>query len=266
MNKWLDEEIDILVNEYANVSIDDIIKLIPNHSRQSICRKASYLGLTNFTKNQSKSQKIYTYNENFFDVPNVQNCYWAGFLAADGYLGKDGNVKIALATQDSIIVDNFKQQVNYNGPIKYVTYYNHDYVMVSIWGAHRWHSYLVKNWNIPLEQKTYRLGPPNLKNVALRYAYIVGLIDGDGSIYYTGTNKSTICLGFCGTLPIVTWMADVWSKIIGKDIAIKLNGNSLLNYQIRIFSSNAIKVCRELMITNIYWKLERKWEKIDSLA
>lgn len=258
--RWTNKEIEILTQHYGQISINDIVKLIPNHPRQSICRKASYLGLTNFTKNQSLSQKIYTIDENFFGTPNIKNSYWAGFIAADGYLGKDGNVKIAISQKDKTLLDTFKKHVGYDGDIKEYITKDGSYSKIDLWGMNRWHLDLNLNWNIPLKNKTHTLIPPKLKNQDLILAYATGLIDGDGWIHNIGKSFN---VGFCGTKEIVLWMKQLWRQIVNCKIDFRLNGNSTTNYKISIYSNNAYRLIQEFKLLPINWRLNRKWGLID---
>jgi hypothetical protein len=258
--KWTDEELQILQKSYSVIPINDIVKLIPNHPRQSICRKASYLGLTNFTKNQSDSQKIYSVDNTFFDEPNIRNSYWAGFIAADGYLGKDGNVKITLSPKDHKILQVFKKHVRYNGKIKYGQTKYGKYCKIDLWGMQQWHNALNQNWNIPLKNKTYNLTEPKLNNKELDLAYATGLIDGDGCLYYNNNNLS---FGFCGTKKIVLWMQQLWFTMINCKIDFRLNGNSKTNYRIFVYCKNAEKLIHQFKTVNIPWRMKRKWGLID---
>lgn len=256
--RWTNEEIEILTQHYGQISINDIVKLIPNHPRQSICRKASYLGLTNFTKNQSLSQKIYTIDENFFGTPNIKNSYWAGFIAADGNLTKDGGIRIVISNKDKILLDTFKQHVNYNGEVKEYITKDGSYSKIDLWSLNRWHCDLNLNWNIPLKNKTHTLIPPELQNQDLILAYAIGLIDGDGCIYY---NNNRLCFGFCGTQEIVKWMRNLWLSLVPNcKIDYRLNGCSKTNYRIMTYTNVANDIIDCFLKINIPWRLQRKWK------
>lgn len=58
-NKWTKEDKQILIDNYSSMSIDDICKLMPYRTKQSIITKASELGLKN---------KIFFWNENEIQI------------------------------------------------------------------------------------------------------------------------------------------------------------------------------------------------------
>ena len=54
-----------------------------------------------------------SYNKNFFTIPNIQNCYWAGYLAADGYITKNNKcIRLHTVYYDKEILTNFQKQIN----------------------------------------------------------------------------------------------------------------------------------------------------------
>src|SRR3990167_5826866 len=64
-------------------------------------------------------KSIYDYDENFFEIPNILNCYWAGFIAADGCVSKNNNrITIELDGKDKNHLIQFKNDVKFSGEVR----------------------------------------------------------------------------------------------------------------------------------------------------
>lgn len=89
--------------ESLNVSRDMILARLPRHlKKQNQCIK-------------------YKCNEDFFNQDNELSFYWAGFIAADGYVKlKDRKYKqlsIGLSRKDRCHLELFKQHIEFEGPV-----------------------------------------------------------------------------------------------------------------------------------------------------
>ena len=62
-------------------------------------------------------------NESFFTVPNPLNCYWAGFIAADGSItcrsDFDKSLFFKLSTKDLKHLETFKEQIEHKGNLHF---------------------------------------------------------------------------------------------------------------------------------------------------
>lgn len=258
--KWSKQEVRLLTKHYSKKKIDEVVKLLPNRSRQAVCKMASNLLLTDFTKNQRDSQRIYQYNDKFFDRPNIKNSYWAGFIASDGNLGKDGSIRITIAARDEIVLRNFKKHVCYSGPIKYHYVEGRKYASITIWGAYRWHKMLCENWNISKHQKTQHLQPPISLSKTNAMSYVVGLIDGDGWIYKKV--DGLLQLGFCGTKSVVEFVRNLFLQYVDSKMTIGLNGHCKFNYRFCVHKQKDIwQLINIFNKVKIPWKLKRKWHQ-----
>lgn len=169
---------------------------------------------------------LYTKNDNYWNEPTVENSYWAGFIAADGNLGMVRKTLIIHITLSDIsILEKFKQAIQYTGPIKLIkgtsytykfgnvsgkpagyTIINKDSVRLVIGSAHQYHLDLLKHYNIT-PKKSLTLQPPNITDPEMIKAFIVGYIDGDGSIGFSnvrGYNK--FYFNIVGTESMLTWI------------------------------------------------------------
>jgi len=256
---WSDKEKLLMRDLYGKIKIIELQKKLNNRNIPAIQKYANRMRLKG---NQSIAQKIYNINQEFFDNPNIQNSYWAGFIAADGYLGKDGNVKIALSSKDIEILYNFQYQIEYDGKIKHFTAKGKKYSEISLWGMHQWRKKLKEYWNIIPENKSIKLKPPiSLMSKDCIYSYIIGYWDGDGCFWYgtRGLNTSV-----CGTFDVIEWIRHYIVQLLGIDYHNKIgyNGISKSNFKVNWAGKRAFSVRNGLEnIVDIDWKLTRKWYK-----
>ena len=77
---WTAAEIRALRLVYGRKMAKDCASDLPGRSAIAIMLKAHAIGLKS---DRSTTRKIYQVNERYFAAPNLENCYWAGFIAAD---------------------------------------------------------------------------------------------------------------------------------------------------------------------------------------
>lgn len=259
MSKWTKHEIDILEKTYGSIKIESLQEKLPHRTIQAIQKKAQYLNLIG---NQNTAQKIYNINIDYFDKPNIDNSYWAGFLAADGYLNREeGLIKITLSEKDRIVLDNLKKSIDYDGPTR-----NADgYSSMDLWGCKKLIDDLYKNWNIHDKNKSAGLQSPKLDLNTLKCAYIIGYFDGGGTWY---SSKGNHVFGFCGTKNILEWINNTLNEIFSlKRAKIYKNGKSNINFKILWNGKNAFHI-RDILYeyVNTKFRLKRKWGRLRNLS
>lgn len=273
---------DKLYNAYItnNESIQEICKTF-NCSRQTI-----YNYLTEFKIKKRPSCKSfgkhgqlkYSKNESYFSKPNLENCYWAGFIAADGCIrnrGESRQLVFCINQKDSEILYQFAKNTNYTGIIKNRTYnrkpntgFKQDKYYSStlqISNACNWCKKLSIYWNIT-SSKSLTLQPPNLTELEHKLAYIIGYIDGDGhiGIYLQKHHKQKhLELKIVGTKDILIWISDVLYTIENKQEyqkskLVKNNNIYVLKYSRR----RAYNLLKQLEKIQTPYRLSRKWDKI----
>lgn len=121
------------------------------------------------------------YNVHFFDEYNENSCYWAGFIASDGYVRSDRDaVTIHLASVDYEHLLKIAKLTDYEGNVKinknecYITF------------AGKWFcESLAKNFDIN-PRKTFDISiSDKIPNDMVKH-FIRGYFDGDGSVSYSG--------------------------------------------------------------------------------
>lgn len=151
----------------------------------SVRLRMKKLGLVN-----DYNPRLYTKDDTFFSVPNPVNSYYAGYLAADGcVIREEYCVRWSCEETDRVALETFKQLAAYTGPIgfklsrglgKDLSRQNY----LDIYGAAPWVADLERNFGV-IPTKTYRVAPPNTTNDLLNACFILGYIDGDGSVCFT---------------------------------------------------------------------------------
>lgn len=188
-------------------------------------------------------------NDAFFNSPNINNSYWAGFIAADGCITR-GRVQIEINSTDTEHLKGFLRDSGCNANIYHSERSNS--VKISP-RAEQWVNDLNDNFNIG-PRKSLTLEPPKGLNKSQIKAYITGYIDGDGSWYYAGSgNWKYLTLGVVGTEPFLNWMSE------------HLNGNTSIYaedsyFRLRSFGSTAHGIHMQLWNPRLPL-LERKWGK-----
>lgn len=210
------------------------------------------------------SRRSYDLNTAYFSKPTICNSYWAGFIAADGCLTRQGALRVALSIKDREHLEQLKSDLGFSGPIR-------DGLTTTSAGREVACSYLVawsknmlsdlrRNFNLT-ERKTLTLLPPSRLPESLAEAFIVGLIDGDGSIHtFDYGRRPTLRLDVTGTLPVVSWVGDRFQRWCGAENRLpriqEHYGGTL--YSLRLQGRKAERVADRLLKVDVP-KLNRKW-------
>jgi len=211
---------------------------------------------------------MYTKNQNFFREETPTSAYWAGFIAADGYIKTKDCVAIRLSIKDRAHLEWFAKNSGYNGKIRVYTecggFSDKTIVAtVTVCGVRQWVDDLAQIYNI-VPKKSLILQPPKITKAKLVYSYIKGYIDGDGHIegplrQYETKNGIKQCphlrIKILGTLDVLSWIkrkTQATTQIChrkNKLYVIAINGKIAFR-----FAKLANKYC------NI--GLSRKWDKV----
>lgn len=199
----------------------------------------------------------------YFSAPNLENSYWAGFIAADGniYNRKTGNrqslIKIALKSDDSKHLEEFAQTIVHNKKIYHGSIktseneYNYSSIAVS---SNMMAGDLDSNFNIT-ERKSLTLKPPTHLAEENALAFIAGYIDGDGS--YTHSYGRPI-LSVVGTKEMLDWIL----VLLARDkVKVSCEGN---HFSFALYGDSAI-IARSKYIDMPLPFLDRKYRRWESL-
>lgn len=219
----------------------------------------------------------YEYNRKSMQAIDTESkAYLLGWLATDGYIGND-SVVLSLKDTDSHVIQNmFNNVFGINiPPIKYRTDKRDNTKLASI---SMYSQELVNDIKHHLklqstDKKTFTVSMPELANDKLRWAFLRGVFEGDGTIdsLYTKTAlrlpsggglKVRICSAspkFLSELQLFMTKYNITSSILNKKE--KRYPNSKLQ-TLEISSRYAIVALRQLYPLNILpsHRLDRKYE------
>jgi hypothetical protein len=201
-----------------------------------------------------RGKTSYKRNSNYFQKLTLENCYWAGFIAADGNIQSKSNrsarLSIQLHKKDIQHLIKFKNSIQYDGPIGLINTRPHVYINIR---DNQICYQLNKNFNIT-PNKSLTLKPPKL-NGKFALAFIKGYIDGDGHI---SKAERKILKIVSGSKILLLWIKNQLDNIIvcKANILPKVN---IWQYQIEGYNVDIILKYLKQIITP---ELDRKWSNI----
>lgn len=216
---WTQEEDDLLLS-----------KKLPNESWMTFARREmpdrGYLAVTNRARrlditNPSATGRKFFFKKDVWREISQESCYWAGFLAADGCLLSRGNsnrLSIELQSRDEAHLRKFIEFTEYTN--KKLTFSRKftkmgilkHYCSVNIYCGESWIEDLKSNFSI-VPSKTHILQPPKIDDEFLKLCYVIGYIDGDGTIDVR-ENVRKIGLSVTGaSFDIIEWIHNIFINL-----------------------------------------------------
>jgi|LakMenEpi03Aug12_release.lakeMendotaPanAssembly.Ray.scaffolds.fasta_scaffold490623_2 hypothetical protein len=257
--RWTEQENIYLKQNYELISYKEIAvnlqRTIESVSNQ--VRKLSLYNSKGCGNNKMSHKRQYEINESFFKVPNILNCYWAGFLAADGNVRKkDYRTYVCLQNGDKEHLNKLKQDIEYSGEIK-----NYSGAAVLSINSRKIYEDLMKNFNI-VPKKSLILKPPKLNDIDLILSFFVGYLDGDGTIYETIYKEKYhyINSAIIGTEEMMIWFKEVLEKEL--NIVLPKIQKHKNVYKLCFNGKTFITIFNRIKDYQIP-KLERKWSLIN---
>ncbi len=198
-----------------------------------------------------------------FEYPVSQyrykDCYWAGFIAADGCVYKrpsrQSTFQMELHEKD---FPHLKRLASFLG--HYGTYYmSRNCISFRIASNELVHTLKTKFNIVPRKSKI--LKPPKLQSQKCRLSFIKGFIDGDGCIYTKkGRRDNPVLRIFSGSKFILNWIKkEIESAIKDKIPDIRNEPNN--NYSLNVSGKKSEKFLLKLKKMSTPY-LPRKWSKI----
>jgi hypothetical protein len=272
---WLAEEESLLRTVIdGSCSLEEIkIKYFPNKTVNSIKLKANRLGI----KNEYIHRKYET-NQNFWAETNLENSYWAGIFAADCYITKETIrqriFQWAVAYKDRVLLEKFIKSSASTFPIFDKKDCKNPKSCIRI-GCDQWALDLSRHYNFS-ENKKFRLPPLGLNNI-LKYSYLRGYTDGDGSISIQRskttknrkTKKPLLVINYTSSsIEIINWIKEITdSNFYGfaktKRKVIILGGGTHATFSIT--GQKAVQMFLFMSKLNVPC-LDRKWKNPEVLA
>lgn len=212
-------------------------------------------------------QSVYTFNNDYFSELTNDSCNIAGFIAGDGCIYKN-MLSITLKKEDTIYLESIKKELKYTGDIK--TYSKQNGLGYSSLKIHRLNELkkdLEINFSIT-ERKSLTLKKPNIKILSHSLSFITGLLDADGSLGFCTlkkSNKTYVYLNLVGTLEVLTYVSDIFNKIVP---GLKGGSNPRCRgnyYSLDIVSRRAEEIIKLLLLNKVSFRLNRKWDQFSYL-
>jgi hypothetical protein len=262
---WSKEEELIITQNYKYKTIKELSVLLPSKSLTYIGSKLSRMGLAKERKHLIPlAHKKYTVDTGYFSELNTENCYWAGFIAADGnIMERDKGVKIGIQERDRWHLEKFAYACGFSGPTAvYPSYSNEkaqNLASLSIYSVPEWLEDLKLHFNI-IPRKSLVLCPPNLTELPHILSYIAGFIDGDGTVDFKKSGQLRISV--LGTYDLLLFIKKIFDqvappplKIVGASVHPKKN-----IFRYAVCGNRAIKFYKQCKPLDLPL-LGRKWNK-----
>lgn len=238
MIRWTEDEVGVLKKYYGKIPAINIQKKYLNsRTTRSIIQKANYIGLYTDKSEMSRiAHTKYQYNKLFFRSLSIDSCYWAGFIAADGYIKSSRKcLVIELGLNDKEHLKKFANAIKFNGPI---STYNRQSCIIRI-GCKDIIDDLENIFSI-VNCKSNILKPPKLFDKRYIRAFIRGYFDGDGSICRTKKTRSYNMNITSGSKYILNWIL-YQIKLFVPSVSCCVRKVSNRNYyELRIYKQNHI--------------------------
>lgn len=269
MNIWTEEEDELLKYLYGEIPLSNILLIIPTHTKSSISQRAYKL---NLKCDRSKLYRKYSVNKKFFSEKTPSALYWAGFIAADGCINpKKRALRVTLSIKDISHLEKLKKEIEYSGKLlffkikrKNPNHKDTELVDLSINGVPECIENLLRFYNIT-PRKSLTLKPPDGLSLQESLLFIIGYIDGDGSIRFRnrdkrkdGTYRQDFALEAAGTKEMLNWIMKTFQEICQEIANIKLKSNGNI-YELRYSGNRAKIIYRALMSIDCPQRMERKW-------
>jgi len=264
---WTPEDDEILKSMYKSHESLQFISDRLKRTIPSVSNRGATLGVI------KRPSYNHVFNRNYFDKVTEESAYWAGFIAADGNIFKHV-LRIQLSINDVDHLDKFRKCIGYDFPVsvrnvpfhtmvdgKFVdTGKFHDVCVLQLYSEEIVTS-LKEIYNIT-PKKSLTLMPPNLECTKYKLAYIVGLIDGDGTVYsnklsYKFRFYDQLHIRLLGTFSVLEWIKFVIESLLScGSLIYKYDYSSCYSYG--IYGKNALKFFNFISMLDIP-KLDRKW-------
>jgi hypothetical protein len=291
---WTKEQEEYIKNNHCKILLSDIARNM-NMNYYAIRSKARSMGLIRDVQRQHIPIK-YSHDYKYFEKPNLVSAVIAGRIGTDGCICKrkkrvdSYRLDYSCKIDDEYIVDDLIKELKYTGTKKYYTAKSDNkfiktstgkpvytkMVKLSISTFSENAKFLEKHYNIT-PNKSLTLQPPNLNNKYLNLAYIIGNIDGDGSIgwvkHKNGHQYPTLFI-CSSSYNFIKWIVNLYNEyfpLISNNhsemskILTKKRGDYNLHYRHTISGLRAAIIIDYLRQFPLF-KLPRKWDQPEILS
>lgn len=220
----------------------------------------------------SRTPRKYARNDAFFRSPNTINSYFAGLLAADGWIvDSEYKVGIELQTSDRILLERFVSASGYTGPIRdrqrqQVSGHLSHMSVLQVGSAATWIKDLRENFSVT-SRKTKTIQPPRLERECAE-SFLIGLIDGDGciSVDKKGQSRLTRLTVATSSPALADWVNEHFNRLAGT-VGVRIYRQSDRGDTASVIASgsNADRIINHLSRIPVP-RLQRKWKEAEEFV
>lgn len=245
--KWTEDKLKLLDELYPITSNNDLCILFSISNKRAIAECARKRGLKKII-DPSRNGTL----QPLFEETNLAY-YWLGFIMADGWISKEGQLVIALSNKDKNhlqkIADLLKTSIN-DYPSS-----NKKGIQSRLSIQDKKHGILLRNKLNIRDKKTYEI--PNIDFISNKFLlpFFIGFIDGDGSL----VNNSIKIECWKNWEQAFINFGDFLQKEYKIKYKISFNKNKYVKISFGIKESRLIK--QEVLKLNVPF-MERKWDLI----
>lgn len=181
--QWSKEEDNILIKNYSEKTIKELLTLLPKRNERGIYSRAHALGL-----------KYHTYNQDYFEVIDTEEkAYWLGFLYTDGYVTTGYRWGVQFSSTDYEHLVKLNGCLKSNITIRTRTYKAKEYKGYKIketeacslnFKNKKMYEDLVAKGVVPNKTSILQFPNEDILPRHLRPHFVRGLFDGDGSFVF----------------------------------------------------------------------------------
>lgn len=170
--------------------------------------------------NKGFVRRTHFFNKDVWKTFTPESCYWAGWLASDGYIRRYGcsangyAVGIDLKSTESYQLLKFKEFCGYTGDLQKVRHVKHKNSItqsININVGMDWVDDLRENFGV-VPAKSRILQPPNIKDEYLVQCYLLGILDGDGCTHLDNRGKISLSLT-SASMDFANWVMSKLNEI-----------------------------------------------------
>lgn len=215
-----EEEIIIKTKKKSNESWEEFtLRELPHRTPTAV---RGYATKKLNINNKGFVRRTHFFNKDIWKTFTPESCYWAGWLASDGFIrkyslsgGRGYSVGIDLKSTESYQLLKFKEFCGYTGDlqkIRNVKHKNSSTQAININVGMDWVDDLKENFNI-VPSKTKILQPPNIKDNYLIHCFLLGALDGDGCVHLSKRNLMSVSL-VSASFDFANWVMSQINEII----------------------------------------------------
>lgn len=261
-DRWMESELQIIRDNYGRERIQAWQHLLPSRTRDAIEFRAIKIGCTSTVT--AWGPTYFDVIHDYFSVPTPQNCYWAGFIAADGSIETtyaNANLKVSLSTLDKSHLEKLRDVL---APRKKIMDYCYEKQLgrsTSVFNVNskRIVDDLARHFLIG-PRKSLTLEAPTLNDISLKESFMVGYIDGDGTITKKGDMIRVV-----GTSNFLAWIKTHMDQYYpgrgGRVAGLRYNRRSPKIYDYGFGAGRAIGLLDTIARYNLPI-LARKWSRL----